>query len=109
MKTVLYYSMTLWVSFCLINFIIQALPTIPHVWLDDQGQPFAVAVDGADHIKLHNHALENHWLNVDGISNIVDDDDDDMYTTSISNLVPHQISLREKIMNYITPCWISHY
>lgn len=102
MQEILYYGITLWIIFCSSNLIIQALPIIPQVWLDDQGQPFAIAIEGADYIGfMSNHALVDHWFNDDDDPSVGNDrDKDDMYTTDATILNPHYLPLRKKIMDY---------
>jgi hypothetical protein len=74
----------------------QAAPVVPQVWLDEQGQIFAIAFEGSSDQELD-------IMSKQAIPNEEEDDEDGMYTSQPANAVVilPDPPLKDKIMNYV--------
>ncbi|KAI8334580.1 hypothetical protein BC941DRAFT_431600 [Chlamydoabsidia padenii] len=75
----------------------QAAPVVPQVWLDEQGQVFAIAFEGASDQDIK--VLSKH---IDMADEENDEEEDEMYTTPTNTVVilPNP-SLQDKVVNYV--------
>ncbi|ORZ21252.1 hypothetical protein BCR42DRAFT_407170 [Absidia repens] len=103
MQNILFYTLTLWMAFCLAGLVVKAAPVVPQVWTDEQGQVFAVAFEGSSQAKdMSNQILLDTMKTID-VTDLAEDyeeDEDNMYTTSTVLVLPDP-SVKERFFNYI--------
>lgn len=77
----------------------QAAPVVPQVWLDEQGQIFAIAFEGTSDQELN--IMSKQAIPTEEEED--DDDEDGMYTSQPASAVVilPDPSLKDKIINYV--------
>ncbi|CAO3587911.1 unnamed protein product [Absidia cylindrospora] len=103
MQHTLFYTLTLWMVFCMAGLVVRAAPVVPQVWTDEQGQVFAVAFEGSSHANdASNQILLDTMKTIDVTDSAEDyeEDEDTMYTTSTVLILPDP-SVKDKFLDYV--------